>query len=250
MTQYKTTSLKRAVDRCTAAGVSLQKAYAIFMRLTRAEQDEAETLSADALRSARDLLLATNLLAGQVSETIRGFSLPEYRRSQVEHLFLNRIYAVAVTEDAVLLRVPLIPYSVQRNAQRRKAAGEEVPVCGQYYARRRYAEVDELLYRVLPIQFEGQKLLYLCHVYNTLGRYRMSPDFDNYDVKDLIDVVMAHYGGDNAGNVAVLHQSTYDPSLTSATYLAVTDLDSELTLRELMSRFRRCFVQLDGQYSA
>jgi hypothetical protein len=183
------------------------------------------------------------VFAGRMSEVIRNHSPKEFAQRPFESLLLNPIYAVSVTEDSsVLLRVPLAPYSVQRNAQRRRGAGEETPAYSGYFGRRRYTEVDALLNTVQPINLYGRKLLYILHVYNTQGSHRMSPDYDNYDVKDLIDVVMARFGGDNGANLVVLHDSTFDTKLTSATYIGVTELDSCRSVEELMCYFWQCFT--------
>jgi hypothetical protein len=243
MKQNQTIQLKKDLKRCKGAEERIRENYENLLRLTAADE-EGKTISVlneETLRCARDAIYSANVFAGRMSEVIRNHSPKEFAQRPFESLLLNPIYAVSVTEDSVLLRVPLAPYSVQRNAQRRRGAGEETPAYSGYFGRRRYSEVDALLNTVQSINLYGRKLLYILHVYNTKGCYRMAPDFDNYDVKDLIDVVMARFGGDNGANLVVLHDSTFDTKLTSATYIGVTELDSCRSVEELMGYFWQCF---------
>lgn len=243
--------LPEAVQRLKGPEERIRQSLESLRRLTNAdgESDGAamQVLNEDALRSARAAVYAANLLSGQVSELIRTYAPEEFSQNQKNNLLLDPVCAVSVTEDSVLLRVPLVPYSVQRNAQRRRAAGGQTAAYSEYFARRRYTEVNALLDRVLPVTMQGRKLLYILHVFHTQSRFRMSPDFDNYDVKDLIDVVMARFGGDNAGNLSVLHHSAFDQRLMPATYLAVSQLDNRRTMAELMGYYHQCFALMDAQ---
>lgn len=151
-------------------------------------------------------------------------------------------YATMHADDTMAIRVPLAPFSIQRRAQRDYALGMrgQARFSGAL-GRKRYDEVRLLLRTTDEFSFRGRKVLYLLHVFPNSGRLRVAPDFDNFDVKDLIDAVMEQFGGDNMTNVMVIHDCIVDDKLPSATYLALTELNGSRSLRNQIDRFMILF---------
>lgn len=239
--QDETNDMTTEVAKCKRTSESF--AEHISKLLNEVQGTTENTLSEEALCSARNVIHYSNLLSGEVSELLRNHSPAEFS-PEMDLVLHDPNYKMAVAPDAFFLRVPLAPYSIQRNAQRRNAAGEDSPLFTDYYSRRRYAEVQALVSHVdLPLY--GKKLLYIAHVFQDPS-LRLCPDFDNFDVKDLIDVVMDHFGGDNPCNLVVCHDAIFSVEMPSATYLAVVELESSSTLGEMLDRCERAFGEMDN----
>lgn len=191
----------------------------------------------DTIPKVREIIHHSNELSAAASEVIRTLKPTEFD-GDVDIVTHDPIYRIVSTFDGLYLRVPLAPYSIQRNAQR--TADPDA----QSYGRRRYTEVEALLRCAKPVTLYGRKVLYILHVYSTKSRYRASPDFDNYDIKDLIDVVTAHFGGDNTSNIVVIHDAFYSEKLMSATYLSIHELDRSCQLADLLEEIENIFWQM------
>jgi hypothetical protein len=92
-------------------------------------------------------------------------------------------------------------------------------------------------------QITGPMHVYLLHIYNTRPKYRHAPDYDNYDTKSLLDMVMVGYGGDSPINIRMMvHAAMLREDLDEGTYVAVRAYDPTRTVAELeeeaLERFR------------
>lgn len=226
--------LKKQINKCKSANDGLSEN---LIKLINENQGTGDTLSAEALHDARNVIHYSNLLGTEVSELIRSQHDTEFD-GNVDIVMHDPIYRVVTTYDGIYLRVPMAPYSVQRSAQR------NLDPAAQSFARRRYAEVDALLRCAEPVNLYDKKVLYILHVYETESQYRASPDYDNYDVKDLIDVATAHFGGDNISNLIVIHDAVFSRKLMTATYLSIHELDRTCQLDDLLGDMEQVFYKM------
>lgn len=230
-------ALKKQIKKCKSANEGLDENLIKLIKLINENQGTGDTLSAEALHDARNVIHYSNLLGTEVSELIRSQHDTEFD-GDMDIITHDPIYRVATTCDGVFVRVPMAPYSVQRSAQRKSDPA------AQSFSRRRYAEVDALLRCTEPVTLYGKKVLYILHAYDKESKYRASPDYDNYDVKDLIDVATAHYGGDNPCNIIAIHDVVYSRSLMPATYLSIHDLDRTCQLEDLLGEMEQIFCKM------
>lgn len=134
-------------------------------------------------------------------------------------------------------RVPLAPYSAA------KVQGKKRVVCLSLL-RRRYRSLIPMIERSGPPMICGRKLVYLLHVHPENTPFFRMPDFDNYDVKGLIDAVTLYHGGDNQRNILLWHDATSEEkTLEPGTYIGVTKLREDLSYSQqkeiFMSNFRK-----------
>lgn len=130
---------------------------------------------------------------------------------------------VITNPSGTFARVPLAPYSAA------KVQGKKRVVCLSL-SRRRYRSLIPMIERSGPPMICGRKLVYLLHVHPENTPFFRMPDFDNYDVKGLIDAVTLYYGGDNQRNIMLLHDATSEEkTLEPGTYIGVSKLREDLS---------------------
>ena len=154
-------------------------------------------------------------------------------------------YDVRGDETGLYIKTPLVPISAYRIAARKHRV---LPVS---FDRVRYAPLIPRILAASEHPIEGQKSVYILHVFHDVTNYRRCPDFDNFDCKDLIDVALAPYGGDGPNNVrAIVHQAALREDVDEGTYLAVRAYDPSRTVadfeEEALEYFRAMSLHQDA----
>jgi hypothetical protein len=155
-------------------------------------------------------------------------------------------YDVRGDETGLYIKTPLVPISAYRIAARKHRV---LPVS---FDRVRYAPLIPRILAASEHPIEGQKSVCILHVFHGETNYRRCPDYDNYDVKDLLDVALAPYGGDGPNNVrAIVHQAALREDVDEGTYVAVRAYDPSRTVadieEEALEHFRGMNLHQDAE---
>lgn len=153
-------------------------------------------------------------------------------------------YKVITNPSGTFARVPLAPYSAAKVQGKKKSVRLDT-------GRRRYRSLIPMIERSGLHIIHGRKLVYLLHVHPENTPFFRMPDFDNYDVKGLIDAVTLYHGGDNQRNILLWHDATSEEkTLEPGTYIGVTKLREDLSYSQLkeifMSNFRKLTEAADA----
>ena len=143
-------------------------------------------------------------------------------------------YGILTTDSGVYLRLPHAPYSVA-NLKNKKPF---------HFARFRSLSIGSLLNEADLPYIASRKILYILHAYHDRSNYRISPDFDNYDLKYVIDSVMQFFGGDSKGNVMVVHDALITDKLEESTYIAVIPIQKDIPFEGLIGDIREHFARI------
>jgi hypothetical protein len=137
-------------------------------------------------------------------------------------------YDVMVDDTGLYVKTPLAPVSAYRAYAKSKKTN---PIGDE---KKRYDPMRIRLRMAPDPQITGPMHVYLLHTYNTRPKYRHAPDFDNYDTKSLLDMVMVGYGGDSPINIRMMvHATMLREDLDEGTYVAVRAYDPTRTVADL-----------------
>lgn len=143
-------------------------------------------------------------------------------------------YGILATDSGVYLRLPHAPYSVTNTKYRKPF----------HFARFRSLSIGSLLYEANLPHISSRKILYILHAYCDNSNYRISPDFDNYDLKYVIDSVMQFFGGDSKGNVMIIHDALITNQLEEGSYIAVIPMQKDVPFERLIEDVREHFARI------
>lgn len=150
-------------------------------------------------------------------------------------------YDAIADETGIYVKVPLAPISSYRSDARSKRTAQ---FC---MTKKRYKFIVPRIVQLCNRPIPGRKLVDICHVFHREPAFRTAPDFDNFDVKDLIDCVMDFYGGDGVNNIAYLcHEAVLRTDIDEGTYLAVRPFNPDMAVGELQGQAFEHFMMMNA----
>lgn len=157
-------------------------------------------------------------------------------------------YDVISDESGMYVKTPLAPVAAYKNIARKQ---RKTPFS---MGNMRYGLLTGRVVLASEPRIIGPLSVYILHVYHDTPKYRKSPDFDNYDLKNLLDTVLDLCGGDSVNNVSVMnHEATVRTDVDEGTYLAVRPVDFTLTFEQYrngaLEHFRKMNLNQDNYAS-
>lgn len=189
---------------------------------TQADPDAIDDLAA---KLVMNINLAETELQYAIRDSVPDHVVPPWYRGLL--MTSSDGYDVLSDESGLYIKTPMAPISAYRS--RAKKRGTTLFA----HSRKHYKPIIHRIYRAGTSPAVDRKSVYILHVFRTYPAFRSSPDYDNYDVKDLVDCAMTVCGGDGVNNIAMMiHESTVRTDLDAGTYLAVRPVDYTLTFEE------------------
>lgn len=134
-------------------------------------------------------------------------------------------------DNCLMVKAPSLPVAAYR---KNKPSRDFRPI--------RFPLLDQFINNLPVLTPNGNPLvLYIIHIYPINTDWCSVPDFDNYDIKGLIDTLLSPYGGDNISRYTLVHSAAASESLAQGTYALLTASSDFLSLNSVINILTKSF---------